>query len=84
MTKYYVYFLAEYAAEFAREANGEYPKPFDTAKAAISWAKSRADNTDGTFAMQIIGFDDHSEPVYSKMISAKKNSKGQMRGRVIQ
>lgn len=82
MTKYYVYFLDGETAEVAREANGDSRKPFASAQEAVAWAKNRANDTDGSFVLQVIGFD-CGHPVFTKTISAKENNRGKMRGYVL-
>lgn len=84
MTKYYVYYLDEDGASMKLDEEGKALKPFDNAKAAVQWAKENVKNTDGTFALQIIGFDDRHEPVYTQTIVAKRVGKYDTRGRVLQ
>lgn len=62
MTKYYVYFIE---CDFAR-----FRKAFDDKAETIKYVKSELEGTDGSFALQIIGFND-STPVYAKTYTAE-------------
>lgn len=62
MTKYYVYYLE---SEFARLR-----AVFDNKAETIKCVKSELEGTDGSFALQIIGFNDGT-PVYAKTYTAE-------------
>lgn len=63
MTKYYVYFIE---GEFAR-----FRKAFDDKAETIKYVKSELEGTDGSFAFQIIGF--NNGPVYAKTYTAENH-----------
>lgn len=64
MTKYYVYFIE---GDFVR-----FRKAFDDKAETIKYVKSELEGTDGSFAFQIIGFDDGT-PVYAKTYTAENH-----------
>lgn len=62
MTKYYVYYIER---DFTR-----FRKAFDDKAETIKYVKSELEGTDGSFAFQIVGFDDVT-PVYAKTYTAE-------------
>ena len=65
MTKYYVYFVQ---CEFIK-----FRKAFDDKAETIRYVKDELCGTDGSFAFQIIGFDDNGSTVYSKTYTAENH-----------
>lgn len=61
MTTYFVYFIQ---CEYTRAI-----KKFESKQEALRYAKEQVESTDGSFAIQIIGFDDQ-RPVYTKTYRA--------------
>lgn len=62
MTKFYVYFIEKDFAKFRAV--------FENKTETIQYVKNELLGTDGSFALQIIGFND-STPVYSKTYTAE-------------
>lgn len=80
--KYHAFYLAPEFCDRLRDENGAVPA-FDTPEEAVRFAKAYCADTDGTFAVQIIGFKDEVTPVYSKTIVAKDIGNYTYRGRVL-